>query len=48
MPTLPYDECYGGTYDPDTLDDFLIKRRVAAVAIGGAAGKAAHAKRRDS
>ncbi|HEX8481167.1 MAG TPA: plasmid pRiA4b ORF-3 family protein [Allosphingosinicella sp.] len=42
-----YDECYGGTYDPATVDDLLTRRRVAAIAIRRAAGKAAQAKRRD-
>ena len=43
-----YDECYGGTYRPDTIDELFTKRRVAAIAIRRAAGKAAYAKRRNS
>jgi hypothetical protein len=43
-----YEECYGGTYDPDTIDDLLTRRRIAAIAIRRAAGKAVHAKRRNS
>ena len=36
----------GRPYDPDTFDDLITKRRVAAIAIRRAAGKAAYAKRR--
>jgi hypothetical protein len=43
-----YDECYGGTYNPDIIDEFFTTRRVAAIAIRRAAGKAAYAKRRTS
>lgn len=43
-----YDECHGGTYDPETIDDLFTRRRVAAIAIRRAARKAAYAKRRDS
>lgn len=39
-------EWYGGTYDPDNIDDLITKRRIAAIAIRRAAGKAAYAKRR--
>lgn len=39
-----YDECYGGAYDPNTID-LLTKRRVAAIAVRRAAGKAGYAKR---
>jgi hypothetical protein len=43
-----YDECYGGAYDADTIDELFTRRRVAAIAIRRAAGKAAYAKRRGS
>jgi hypothetical protein len=36
---------YGGPYDPDDIDELITKRRVAAIAIRRAAGKAAYAKR---
>ena len=36
---------YGGDYDPDNIDELITKRRVAAIAIRRAAGKAAYAKR---
>ena len=39
-------EWLGRPYDPDTLDELITKRRVAAIAIRRAAGKAAYAKRR--
>lgn len=42
-----YDECHGGRYVPDTIDELATKRRVAAIAIRRAAGKAAYARRRD-
>ena len=38
-------EWLGRPYDPDTLDELITKRRVAAIAIRRAAGKAAYAKR---
>lgn len=37
---------HGGPYDPDNIDELITKRRVAAIAIRRAAGKAAYAKRR--
>jgi hypothetical protein len=43
-----YDECYGGTYDPATIDLLFTQRRVAAIAIRRAAGKAGYAKRQNS
>ena len=33
-------------YDPDTFDELITKRRVAAIAIRRATGKAAYAKRK--
>lgn len=39
-------EWYGGPYDPDDIDELITKRRVTAIAIRRAAGKAAYAKRR--
>ena len=39
-------EWYGGSYDPANIDELITKRRVAAIAIRRAAGKAAYAKRR--
>ena len=39
-------EWYGDPYDPDNIDELITKRRVAAIAIRRAAGKAASAKRR--
>lgn len=39
-------EWYGGLYDPANIDELITKRRVAAIAIRRAAGKAAYAKRR--
>ena len=39
-------EWYGDPYDPDNIDELITKRRVAAIAIRRAAGKAAYAKRR--
>lgn len=38
-------EWYDGAYDPDDIDELITKRRVAAIAIRRAAGKAAYAKR---
>ncbi len=46
--TAWYDECYSGIFDPETVDELITKRRVAAIAIRRAAGKAAYAKRRAS
>jgi len=43
-----YAGCYGGAYQPDTIDEIIAKRRVAAIAIRRAAGKAAYAKRLNS
>ena len=43
-----YAGCYGGTYHPETIDELVTKRRVAAIAIRRAAGKAAYAKRGNS
>ena len=43
-----YDGCYGGAYQPNTIDELIAKRRVAAIAIRRAAGKAAYAKRLNS
>lgn len=43
-----YDACYGGTYHPETIDELIAKRRVGAIAIRRAAGKAAYAKRLNS
>ena len=43
-----YAGCYGGTYQPETIDELITKRRVAAIAIRRAAGKAAYATRRNS
>ncbi len=40
-----YDGCYGGAYYPKAIDELITKRRVAAIAIRRAAGKAAYAKR---
>lgn len=40
-----YDGCHGGAYQPDTIDELITKRRVAAIAIRRAAGQAAYAKR---
>lgn len=40
-----YDEYYGA-YDPETIDELVTRRRVAATAIRRAAGKASYAKRR--
>ena len=37
-----------GTYYPETIDKLVTKRRVAAIAIRRAAGKAAYAKRLNS
>lgn len=39
-------EWYGGPFDPHSIDELITKRRVAAIAIRRAAGKAAYAKRR--
>lgn len=39
---------YGGTYQPDTIDELVTKRRVAAIASRRAAGKTAYAKRLNS
>lgn len=39
-------EWYGGPYDHDDIDELITKRRVAAIAIRRAAGKASYAKRR--
>jgi hypothetical protein len=41
-----HEECYGGAYSPETIDELVTKRRVAALAIRRSAGKAAYAKRR--
>ena len=38
-------EWYGGPFDPTTFDELIAKRRVAAIAIRRAVGKAAYAKR---
>ena len=46
--TAWYDECCGGIFNPETIDEFVTKRRVAAIAIRRAAGKAAYAKRQAS
>lgn len=43
-----YDRCYGGAYQPDTIDELITKRRVAAIAIRRAASRAAYEKRRNS
>lgn len=43
-----YDGCYDGAYQPDTIDELIAKRRVAAIAIRRAAGKAAYAKQLNS
>ena len=43
-----YAGCYGGTYHPETIDELVTKRRVAAIANRRAAGKAAYAKRLNS
>ena len=43
-----YDACYRGTYHPETIDELITKRRVGAIAIRRAAGKAAYAKRLNS
>ena len=43
-----YDACYGGSYNPETIDELVTKRRVGAIAIRRAAGKAAYAKRLNS
>ncbi len=37
---------YGAQYNPDEIDEKIIKRRVASIALRRAAGKAAYAKRR--
>jgi hypothetical protein len=46
--TAWYDECCGGIFNPETIDELIIKRRVASIAIRRAAGKAAYAKRQAS
>ncbi len=46
--TAWHDECYGGIFNPETIDELISKRRVAAIAIRRAAGKAAYAKRQAS
>ena len=46
--TAWYDECFGGIFNPETIDELVTKRRVAAIAIRRAAGKAAYAKRQAS
>ncbi len=43
-----YDACYDGSYNPDSIDELVTKRRVAAIAIRRAAGKAAYAKQLNS
>ena len=47
-PATAHAFCYGGTYHPDTIDELITKRRVGAIAIRRAAGKAAYAKRLNS
>jgi hypothetical protein len=46
--TAWYDEHCGGIFNPETIDELVTKRRVAAIAIRRAAGKAAYAKRQAS
>ena len=41
-------EWYDGTFNPETIDELVTKRRVAAIAIPRAAGKAAYVKRLNS
>ena len=41
-----FSEWYGDPYDPDNIDELITRRRIAAIAIRRAAGKAAYAKRR--
>lgn len=40
-----YAGCYGGTYQPDTIDELVTKLRIGDIAKRRAAGKAAYAKR---
>ena len=40
-----YAGCYGGTYDPATIDELITKLRIGDIAKRRAAGKAAYAKR---
>ncbi len=40
-----YAGCYGGTYNPDTIDELVTKLRIGDIAKRRAAGKAACAKR---
>lgn len=43
-----YAGSYGGAYQPDTIDELIAKRRIAAIAIRRTAGQAAYAKRLNS
>ena len=43
-----YAGCYGCTYHPETIDELVTKRRVAAIANRRAAGQAAYAKQLNS
>ena len=43
-----YAGCYGGTYHPETIDELVTKRRVAAITNRRAAGQAAYAKQLNS
>lgn len=43
-----YAGCYGGTFQPDTVDELITKLRIGDIAKRRAAGKAAYAKRLNS
>ena len=46
--TTWYDECCGEMFNPEIIDELIVKRRVASIAIRCAAGEAAYAKRQAS